>query len=116
MKTQHWALDLTCGYNPDPSPFFYSLLSRPGPPFGLHNDYLLKRGNGDEPFWFITKFPNAAETPDAAFSWVAQDGKRVPVERHPSYKDYFLCPKEVQYKKDDGYWYADLRLDETPLM
>src|SRR3989344_4420453 len=25
-------------------------------------------------------------------------------------------PKEVQYRKDDGYWYADLRLDETPQM
>src|SRR3989338_5867594 len=38
------------------------------------------------------------------------------VKRDSQDADYFFCPKEVQYRKDDGYWYADLRLDETPQM
>ena len=81
-----------------------------------HKDYLTKRANGDEPLWFKRKFPMAADLPDSAFAWVTPAGRKFPVKRDPQRTDYFLCPTEVQYKRPDGGWFADLRLDETPLM
>ena len=77
--------------------------------------YKENRGNGDAPGWFVT-FPLGDQIPDQFYSWTTPVGRRFPVQRDPKDKDYFLCPFEVQYKKADGYWYADLRLDESPEM
>ena len=122
MKTQKWGHGGRRHFMYFPFAFAVSV-----PPAACVKDYLLKRGNGDEPEWFKTKFPNDADIPDAAYSWGAPGGRKFPVKRDPQDTKNFLCPKEVQYKKDDcpkevqykkddGYWYADLRLDETPLM
>jgi len=78
--------------------------------------YIESRGNGDAPGWFGAEFPKVDQIPDQFFSWTAADGRRFPVQRDPKDKDYFLCPNEVRYQKSDGYWYADLRLDESPQM
>ncbi|OGT21294.1 MAG: hypothetical protein A3C55_01510 [Gammaproteobacteria bacterium RIFCSPHIGHO2_02_FULL_42_13] len=74
------------------------------------------RGNGDAPGWFDSEFPKVDQIPDQFYSWTTADGRRFPVQRDPKDKDIFHCPTEVQYKKSDGYWYAALRLDESPQM
>src|SRR3989344_4790971 len=118
MKTQNWGMPIASALYIEPGtawripPSLHCGVRR----YPCRKDYLLKRENGDEPEWFKTKFPEYTDIPDSAYSWVAPDGRKFPVKRDSQDADYFFCPKEVQYRKDDGYWYADLRLDETPQM